>query len=87
MKELIYKKIIKLVKTNSPVQDKIITKETKLFEDLNFDSIAMIKLLVDAEEEFGFDAKDSAESLEAYESVETFADFVEEMVKRNSKII
>ncbi len=54
-----------------------VTEGTRLFEDLEFDSIATMQLLVAAEETFGFDSGDSEESLQAFETVGAFVEFVE----------
>lgn len=59
-----------------------ITEETRLFEDLEFDSITTMQLLVAAEERFGFDSGDSEESLQAFETVGAFVEFVEKNRKK-----
>ena len=65
-----------------PDSEITITEETRLFEDLEFDSITTMQLLVAAEERFGFDSGDSEESLQAFETVGAFAEFVEKNRKK-----
>lgn len=48
----------------------------KLIDDLGYDSIALINLLVDVEEEFKFESKDMEESLSAFETIGCFIEFV-----------
>lgn len=79
---IVQEKVIELIRNISPVQNIIITQETNLFDELEFDSISIMKLLVEAEKEFGFEAEDSEESLVAYESVGSFTKFVENMIQK-----
>jgi len=74
----IKQKIIELIQQYAVTKDIEITDDTKLFEDLGYDSVAIIQLLVDAEELFGFESDDFDECTEAFESVSTFANFVKE---------
>lgn len=57
-----------------------ITEETQFMEDLQFDSIMLIQMLVAAEERFGFDSAGSEEGLLAFRTVGDFAEFVEKYV-------
>ena len=72
----IKQKIIKRIQQYAVTKDIEITDDTKLFEDLGYDSVAIIQLLVDAEEFFGFESDDFDECTEAFESVSTFVNFV-----------
>ena len=53
-----------------------IDENTSFFEELEFDSILCMDLLVEAETRFGFDSEDSEESLQAFETVGQFIEFV-----------
>lgn len=75
--ESVFRQVVELIHEIVPDLDMEITEETKMFEDLEFDSISTMQLLVAAEERFGFDAGDSEESLQAFETVGAFAAFVE----------
>ena len=78
----IFEQIVELIKKVMSKPDTEITEETRLFEDLEFDSITTMQLLVAAEERFGFDSGDSEESLQAFETVGAFAEFVEKNRKK-----
>ncbi len=73
----VFGQVVELIYEIVPDLDMEITEETKMFEDLEFDSISTMQLLVAAEERFGFDVGDSEESLQAFETVGAFAAFVE----------
>ncbi len=75
--ESVLDRVIELIQKIIPERKTEITAETRLFEDLEFDSISTMQLLVAAEERFGFDSGDSEESLQAFETVGAFAEFVE----------
>lgn len=77
----LYNRIEKLIHETVPDIEIEITEKTRFFEDLGFDSISAMRLLIAAEEEFGFDATDSEESLQAFETVGDFVRFVERMVQ------
>ncbi len=72
-----YDRIIELIHLNASEEiTREIKSETKFFEDLSFDSVALMNLLVDVEEEFGFETDDMEESLKAFETVGSFVEFV-----------
>ena len=73
----VWEQITELIHEILPDSKVTVTEETRLFEDLDFDSIATMQLLVAAEERFGFDSGDSEESLQAFETVGAFVEFVE----------
>ena len=73
----IFEQVVELIKEVLPKSDTEITEETRFFEELEFDSILTMQLLVAAEERFGFDSGDSEESLQAFETVGAFVEFVE----------
>lgn len=60
-----------------------IDEDTSFFDELEFDSILCMELLVEAETRFGFDSEDSEESLQAFETVGDFIKFVEKNAKNN----
>lgn len=74
----IEQQVIKLIREYAVNGDVEITEDTRLFEDLGYDSVAVIQLLVAAEEAFGFESDDFDECAEAFESVSTFITFVKE---------
>ncbi len=73
------KKIIfELIQLNAPRGVNVeLTEDTTFFGDLKYDSLALISLLADVEEEFQFEFDDMEESLEAFETVHTFIEFVD----------
>ncbi len=73
----VLEQVIGLIHEILPDSKCTVTEETRLFEDLEFDSITTMQLLVAAEERFGFDSGDSEESLQAFETVGAFVEFVE----------
>lgn len=72
----VLEQVMELIQEIVPDLEMEITAETRLFEDLEFDSISTMQLLVAAEERFGFDSEDSEESLQAFETVGAFVEFV-----------
>lgn len=74
----IEQQVIKLIQEHAINGDVVITDDTRLFEDLGYDSIAIIQLLVEAEETFSFECDDFDECTEAFESVSAFVAFVKE---------
>ncbi len=78
MKQNIEKKIIELIIINCPleVSQNLVDLNLKLIDDLGYDSIALINLLVDVEEEFKFESEDMEESLSAFETIGCFIEFV-----------
>ena len=82
MKAEIFEQVVELIKEVKSKQETEITEETRFFEDLEFDSILTMQLLVAAEEKFGFDSEDSEESLQAFETVGAFSEFVEKMLTK-----
>ncbi len=79
--EPVFGQVVELIHEIVPNLDMEITEETKMFEDLEFDSISTMQFLVAAEERFGFDADDSEESLQAFETVGAFVVFVRNTIK------
>lgn len=72
-----YEKVIEIIQELIGKRDIEIKEDTRFFEDLGFDSILTMQLLVEAEESFGFDSEDSEESLQAFETVGKFVEFIE----------
>ena len=77
----IEQQVVELVQEHSAVKGIDITGDTRLFEDLGYDSIAVIRLLVAAEELFGFESNDFDECVEAFENVSSFTSFIRERVE------
>lgn len=78
----IYERVAELILLNAPEEpQEPLGEDTRLLEDLGYDSIAMMSLLVDVEEEYGFEAEDMEESLKAFETVKSFVAFVKENVQ------
>lgn len=75
-RESLLEQITDLIHEILPDSGITVTEETRFFEDLEFDSITTMQLLVAAEERFGFDSGDSEESLQAFETVGAFIEFV-----------
>lgn len=70
--------IFELIRLNAPRDVNIeLTESTTFFGDLKYDSLALISLLADVEEEFQFEVDDMEGSLEAFETVHTFIEFVD----------
>ena len=70
--------IFELIRLNAPRGVQVELKEnTTFFGDLKYDSLALISLLADVEEEFQLEFDDMEESLEAFETVHTFIEFVD----------
>ena len=70
------KKIIN--KIDSSVATDEINEKTHLYDDLNFDSITMIMLSVEIEEEFGFKFSEMVK----FETVGEVCNYIEERVKQ-----
>lgn len=82
-KDLISERIIELILLNAPAESRCqLTDETRLMEDLDYESIAIMSLLVDVEEEFGFEADNMEESLKAFETVGSFVEFVRNNIQK-----
>lgn len=52
-----YDSLIEIIKVNASnmPEDYIISSDTKLIEDLKYDSVDLMQLIIDMEEEFGID--------------------------------
>ncbi len=80
----IYERVSELIQLNAPQESQVpLTEDTRLLEDLGYDSIAMMSLLVDVEEEYGFETEDMEESLKAFETVKSFVEFVRKNVEQS----
>ncbi len=78
----IYERITELILLNAPNEpEEPLNEDTRLLEDLGYDSIAMMSLLVDVEEEYDFETEDMEESLKAFETVRNFVEFVRKNVE------
>lgn len=80
----IYERVSELIQLNAPQESQVpLTEDTRLLEDLGYDSIAMMSLLVDVEEEYEFETEDMEESLKAFETVKSFVEFVRKNVEQS----
>lgn len=82
----IEKQIYELIILNCP-KEKIageIKPNSRFLEDLEYDSVALMSLLVDIEEEFGIEVDNIEGSLRAFIDVNCFVDFIKEYVKETS---
>lgn len=52
--------------------------ELNLIEDMGFDSVMIVDLLISLEEKYGIDLTDLSDLLEHLESVNQFTEFIEE---------
>ena len=74
--------IFELIRLNAPRGVQVELKEnTTFFGDLKYDSLALISLLADIEEEFQLEFDDMEESLETFENIHTFIEFVDRYVE------
>lgn len=70
--------ILELISLNAPGEvEVLLVDETSFFDDLGYDSLALISLLADLEEEYQLEFDDMEESLRAFENVGLFLEFVE----------
>lgn len=70
--------ILELIRLNAPRNVNVkLTENTTFFDELKYDSLALISLLADIEEEFQLEFDDMEESLEAFETIHTFIQFVD----------
>ena len=76
--EDIQERIYELIKLNCPIEnlDLQLTSSTRLLEDLEYDSVALMSLLVDVEEEFDIEINDMEECLQAFENVGIFFSYI-----------
>lgn len=80
----IYERVTELILLNAPEEPQTpLQEDTRLLEDLGYDSIAMMSLLVDVEEEYEFETEDMEESLKAFETVKSFVEFVRKNVEQS----
>ncbi|MCM1181600.1 MAG: phosphopantetheine-binding protein [Clostridium sp.] len=84
--DTVFQSVVALIRELVLEEDITIEKGTRFFEDLNFDSILTMQLLVAAEEKFSFDAEDSEESLQAFETVGAFVQFVNKMIQETGEM-
>lgn len=80
MEQVYDKKIIELIIINCPLElsRDLVDLDLKLIDELGYDSIALMNLLVDVEEEFKFESEDMEKSLLAFETIGSFIEFVKD---------
>ena len=67
--------VTNIIKDTMHIEDKEITRETDLFNDLGFDSIEAFELVASTEEEFGITIPD--EDTEGLKTVGNIVDYIE----------
>lgn len=76
----IKEQVFNLIRKNVSViyEDSIITEKTNIMDDLGFDSITIIQLVLDVEETFGIEFDDATE----YDDVVTVGNLIEFVSKK-----
>lgn len=76
------KEIVRLVKDCAPIVDtENISDETKLIDDLQYDSLAIIDLFEQLKEKFGIECYENPDIYDSLESVMTLVSFVDKLLK------
>jgi acyl carrier protein len=79
--ENIIEKIVSIIKkTKKDIDISKITTNAKFIEDLNFDSLEVVELVIDLEDEFGIDIEDKQTS--DITTVQDLANKVKELVDK-----
>ncbi|MBD5157528.1 MAG: hypothetical protein HDT13_07845 [Butyrivibrio sp.] len=80
-----YERLINIIKINASnmPEDGTIFCDTKLIEDLNYDSVDLVQLLVDIEEEFGIALDDEYMISEKINTPRGLAELIELAIKSN----
>lgn len=78
--EVTYDEIIDLVKKHTPNKDVKISFETKLLEDLEYDSLAMIELFDEIEEKYHIDCMENEMMYQALSTVQKLFLLIQEKV-------
>lgn len=73
IKEQLIDSINSVMELNFSVND--ITNDTLLFDELGFDSLTLVQLIIDLEEKFGIDL-DDIEDFSAFESVGSIIEYI-----------
>lgn len=83
MKNEIYDKIIKIIADNYivPVEVPQINTQTQLVQDLAFESIKLLELVVYLEEEFGIEFDDDRLTMENFETIGLIVKTVENLLQ------
>lgn len=79
IKERLYKLILDL----SEKDDAIITDKTNLIDDLSFDSVLMVSMIVEIESKFGITLDDDDLELDILSSVEQLEKMINQKVTEN----
>ena len=62
----------------------IITDQTNLFDDLDFDSLMLIQLICDIEEQFNFDADNYLVSFDNFETIGVLTKKIQEILNEET---
>ena len=55
---MIYDKVVKLLCDQLPVKPEQVTRDSRLFEDLKADSLDVVELIMDLEQQYGIEIPD-----------------------------
>lgn len=80
LSEMNYVRICEIVRDLSD-SELALTPDTSLIDDLGFDSLALIRLLLKTEEEFNLSLDFDDFGFEIFESIESYADFVSKLLQ------
>lgn len=80
-----YERLIKIIKANASnlTEECNISKDTKLIEDLKYDSVDLVQLIVDIEEEFGISLDEEYMISEKINNLRGLAELVESARRNN----
>lgn len=81
-------KVINMIKECSPLTEiKILEGQTRLLDDLEFDSMSIIELFLEIENKFDIPCRDFSEMYQALESLDSLLDFIENRMAEVVKIV
>lgn len=84
-KMMIMEGLEKLVKKNSKcIENAELKQNTKLIDDLNYDSFSMIQLIVDIEDQFNIEFNDSDLDVDNFPTMGELAACVEKLINEKS---
>ena len=75
---MIYDKVVEMIADQLPISKDKITRQSRLFEDLNADSANVMMLILDLEQEFGVSVEDDV--LSNMRTVDDVVSYLEEHV-------
>ncbi len=88
MKENTYRKIIKIIRECSPyVEDIELSPESRLLEDLGYDSLSILELFEQIIEEFGVDCYNDPDVYDSLQNISTFVSFVDKLIDESGCMV